>query len=160
MKPRPPTLRGKRRYLLASIAPWHLQTESKQVYIAIFDALSSLWGDALAAEIQMAVVACENGYVIIRCRRGLESKVETAIATVTAINGHNIALHSIATSGTIRSLHSRMKKLPDSIWNEEYEMMGQRYTSCRYSRQKVDLFVKGIKNQKTLYFTHNELEDY
>ncbi len=159
MKPRPPTLRDSRRYLLVAVMPAYSEMDAKQVYYAILEAMSSLWGDALAAEAQMGVISCEDGYAIIRCRRGRERRVETALATITKVNGHHIALHATMTSGTIRSLKEKMKglSLPGEAVSISFE--GRMVSAYCYSSQKIDLFPKGIKNGETFYFTHEEMEE-
>jgi ribonuclease P/MRP protein subunit POP5 len=158
VKPRPPTLRQKRRYILAEIVPHYRSIEPRQMYIAAFDALSSLWGDARTSELQMAVISCECGSCIFRCTRGGETLVETGLSTVTEVNGERVALHPIATSGTLRALKKRMRPLPEERILERVELGGVVYSGSIFQRQKVDLYAKGIKNQETLYFTHDEME--
>ncbi|HET6581172.1 MAG TPA: Rpp14/Pop5 family protein, partial [Methanoregula sp.] len=72
MATRPPTLREKRRYILVSVEPSGEIIDRKDLYFAICDATTSLWGDATAAVISPAVIASDGPYVIIRCRRGTE----------------------------------------------------------------------------------------
>ena len=62
MSARPPTLREKRRYLLVAIEPAGTVIDQKDLYYAISDATTSLWGDAMAAVITPAVVASEGQY--------------------------------------------------------------------------------------------------
>ena len=158
MKPRPPTLREKRRYILAEIVPHYRRIEPRQMYFAVVDALSSLWGDARASEVHAAVISCECGYCIVRCRRNTEALVETALSTVTGVDGERIALHPLATSGTLHGLRTRMRPLPEERTLEGVEIGGTEYSGILFMRQKVDLYAKGIKNQETLYFTHDEME--
>ncbi len=73
MKPRPPTLRQNRRYVLVRIAPVSLVPDGKALYLAIAEAVSALYGDDGAAVIDQAVVAVERGHAIVRCRRGRRS---------------------------------------------------------------------------------------
>jgi len=158
VKPRPPTLRQKRRYILAEVIPHYRRIEPRQMYIAAFEALSSLWGDAHTSELQMAVISCECGYCIFRCTRGSEAFVETALSTVTEVNGERVALHPMATSGTLHALKTRMRPLPEEHTLEGVELAGVMYSGIIFQRQKVDLYAKGIKNQETLYFTRDEME--
>jgi ribonuclease P/MRP protein subunit POP5 len=159
VKPRPPTLRVKRRYILCSIHPSYREYDPKQVHYAMVDAVTSLWGDARASEIQMSVVMCERGHVVVRCGRGTERDLETAVSTVTSINGQHVALRPVATSGTLRSLKNRMGKEPLACREREYEVGGIACTGILLPGQKVDLVEKGNKNQKILYFTQQELEE-
>lgn len=158
MKPRPPTLRGKRRYILAEIIPHYRCIEPRQMYIAAFEAISSLWGDARSAEMQMAVISCECGYCIFRCSRNCETLVESALATVTEADGERVALHPLATSGTLHGIRRRMRPLPEERPLEGMEVGGEVYSGILFQRQKVDLYAKGIKKQETLYFTRDEME--
>ena len=60
MSPRPPTLREKRRYILVAVEPAGTVIDQKDLYYAISDATTSLWGDVMAAVITPAVVASEG----------------------------------------------------------------------------------------------------
>jgi ribonuclease P/MRP protein subunit POP5 len=160
MKPRPPTMRDKRRYILCAVHPVHRRhADPRRMYYAIQNAVTSLWGDHGSAKIQMVVVGGDEGYVIVRCIRGTEDLLEAAIATVTGLDGERVALHPVAVSGTIRALRRRMRPAPPVRMMEEIEIDGRTVTPCAHSRQKVDLFAKGIKNQESLYFTHDDMEE-
>ncbi|HDR72732.1 MAG TPA: ribonuclease P [Methanoculleus sp.] len=158
MKPRPPTLREKRRYILARIVPHYRRIEARQMYIAAFEALTSLWGDARASELQMAVISCEPGHCIVRCRRNAEVFVETALSTITEAEGERVALHPLATSGTIHALRKHIRPIPEGHPVDGIAIGGREYAGILFQRQKVDLYAKGIKNQETLYFTCDEME--
>lgn len=159
MKPLPPTLREKKRYVLFRIAPHHSAFDGKQVYYAIYEAISSLYGDFGAAEIYMAVVFCEGHYAIVRCRRGSEKQLSAAALTVNRINGTHCALHPLSTSGTIAALRRRMPEPPSPAPESRVVFSGGEYTARRCSQEKVDLHGDGIKNQEILYFTQYDLED-
>jgi ribonuclease P/MRP protein subunit POP5 len=110
MSVRPPTLREKRRYILAKIEPCGAPVEGKDLYYAIHEAATSLWGDVVVAAMQPAVIAIEKGYAILRCRRGTEREYATSLSTITVCRENRIALRIIATSGTIDSLRDRIKE--------------------------------------------------
>ena len=177
MSPRPPTLREKRRYILARIEPAGTVLEQKELYYAISDATTSLWGDATTAVITPAVVALEYGHVVIRCRRGTERELAIALSTVTVCRDVRICLRIIAASGTIESLRSRFrpKKIPkfktdpektatDTGAGEEPDL-----SECSFAKktflivqcngQKVDVIEKGFKNTNRLFLTKDDLED-
>ena len=59
--------------------------------------------------ITQAVVAAENGHVIIRCLRGTEKELALALSTVTACRDVRLALRIVAASGTIESLRERIR---------------------------------------------------
>ena len=187
MSPRPPTLREKRRYILARIEPAGTVLEQKELYYAISDATTTLWGDATTAIITPAVVALEHGHVVIRCRRGTERELAIAVSTVTACRDVRICLRIIAASGTIESLRSRFrpKKSPKSKTQHEPESGAEPETEksatlagaveehalpeCMFAKktffieqcngQKVDVIEKGFKNTNRLFLTKEDLED-
>lgn len=159
MKPLPPTLREKRRYVLARIVPpWSPVADPRILAAEVQAAVTSLWGDAAGAEIQPVIVAFEQGHAIVRCRRGTEDRLVTALATVRRVGDHSVALRTIATSGTIRSLKDRIR--PITIGEErEISFGGVRYLARRTGGGRLDLIEKSIKNQKALFFIQTEVEE-
>jgi ribonuclease P/MRP protein subunit POP5 len=98
MKPLPPTLRQKRRYVLARIVPpWTPILDHRTLSAEVQAAVTMLWGDAGGAEIQPVIVACEQGHAIVRCRRDTEDRLATALATVRRVGEHPVALLTVAT---------------------------------------------------------------
>jgi ribonuclease P/MRP protein subunit POP5 len=160
---RPPTLREKRRYVLVRTDPAGAVTDQKELYFAVHEAVSSLWGDAAAALIHMAVVAAEGQYVIVRCRRGTERELSLALTTVTSCGGQKISLRTLAISGTIESLRERIASLQVKetavVPPEECTINGIRYTVCNCSGQKIDVIEKGFKNTTRFFLTKEDLED-
>jgi ribonuclease P/MRP protein subunit POP5 len=177
MSTRPPTLREKRRYILARIEPVGTLLEQKDLYYTISDAVTSLWGDATTAIITPAVVALEYGHVVIRCRRGTERELAIALSTVTACRDVRICLRIIAASGTIESLRSRFrpKKVPKTKSDPENRETGTGaaeapvQSECTFVKktfqivhcngQKVDVIEKGFKNTNRLFLTKDDLEN-
>jgi ribonuclease P/MRP protein subunit POP5 len=137
--------------------------DQKELYYAVHEAVSSLWGDAAAALIHMAVVAAEHGYVVVRCRRGTERELAIALTTVTSCAGQRISLRTLATSGTIESLRERMAILraPETpvVPPDECTIDGRSYNVCHCSGQKVDVIEKGFKNTTRFFLTRDDLED-
>ena len=163
MGARPPTLREKRRYILVSVEPSGEIIDRKDLYFAVCDATTSLWGDVTAAVISPAVIASDGQYVIIRCRRGTERELSIALSTITRCRDRSIALRIIAASGTIDTLRERIQglKIPNSVPVSPPEyMIGEKLFQVRYcSGQKVDLIEKGFKNTNRLFFTREDLEE-
>ncbi|HUU75234.1 MAG TPA: Rpp14/Pop5 family protein [Methanoregulaceae archaeon] len=161
MKPRPPTMRDKRRYVLVRIDPPFLEIDSRDLYLAILDSFTSLFGDQHASEAQMAVVDCRNGHAIVRCIRGQEGLVEKALITVNTVNAQRVALRTRATSGTMHSLKMRIIRQPYPGATEERKAIfaGNLCVANHYQGQKVDVFAKGFKNQELLFLTHRDLEE-
>jgi len=161
MAVRPPTLRDKRRYLLVRVNPPGTPIDQKELYYAVSDAVSSLWGDAVAGIIVQAVICAEDDYVVIRCRRGTERELAIALSTVTRIRDTKIALRIISASGTIESLRDRMKPLPPPPSPDtapEYRFSGKDYVAVHCDGQKVDVIEKGFKNTSRLFLTTEDME--
>jgi ribonuclease P/MRP protein subunit POP5 len=160
---RPPTLRDKRRYVLVRTDPAGIAPDQKELYYAVHEAVSSLWGDTTAALIHMAVVAVDGEFVVVRCRRGMEYELAIALTTVTSCGGQRISLRTIATSGTIESLRERIALLQAAesrpALADECTIDGCRYIICRCSGQKVDVIEKGFKNTTRFFLTKEDLED-
>jgi ribonuclease P/MRP protein subunit POP5 len=159
---RPPTLREKRRYMLARILPLGILPDQKELYFSIHESATSLWGDAAASLIQPAVITIEKGCAVVRCRRGMERELALALSTVTSCGGEPIALRTIATAGTIESLRKRIAQLP----GEEAACLGGACTfgnrTCTIScceGQKIDVIEKGFKNTTRFYLTTEDLEE-
>jgi ribonuclease P/MRP protein subunit POP5 len=111
MTVRPPTLRDKRRYLLVRVDPAGTTIDQKELYYAISDAVTALFGDVVAAIMVQAVICAEGDrHIVIRCRRGTERELAIALSTITACRDTRIALRIIAASGTIESLRERLRQ--------------------------------------------------
>jgi len=167
MSTRPPTLREKRRYLLARIEPAATVIDQKDLYYAITDATTSLWGDSMTAVITPAVVAAESGHVVVRCRRGTERELAIALSTVTVCRDTKLVMRLIAISGTIESLRERIRREPEGKEPQgtngenlpEREVNGRTYLLRYGNGQKVNLFEKGFKNTNRLFMTSEDMED-
>ncbi|MDD1712298.1 MAG: Rpp14/Pop5 family protein [Methanoregulaceae archaeon] len=166
MKPRPPTLREKKRYILVSLDPAGLEPDPRLLYLAIQEAAGSLLGDSTAAGIHAAVVAGERGYAIIRCRRGTEDQLATALATITAINGERAALRIKAFSGTIHALKKKIRPCsPDlitpsaGIAMRDIMIDGRAFVPVWRKSNKVNLMEKGFKNRELLFLTQEDIEE-
>jgi ribonuclease P/MRP protein subunit POP5 len=153
-------MREKRRYLLVRLDPPGIPIDQKELYYAISDAVTSLWGDAVAGVIVQAVICTEGDYVIIRCRRGSERELAIALSTVTKFRDEKIALRVISASGTIESLRDRMKPrpLPANAEEPECRFDGKACIPVHCDGQKVDVIEKGFKNTHRLYLTREDLE--
>ena len=163
MGARPPTLREKHRYMLVSVEPFGRIIDRKDLYYAVCDATTSLWGDVTAAVIMPAVIASEGQHVIIRCRRGTERELSIALSTITCCRDNPIALHIVAASGTIDTLREKIRRLqnPDTEPASQNErMLGEKLFQILYCYgQKVDVIEKGFKNTNRLFLTKEDLEE-
>lgn len=161
MAVRPPTLRDKRRYLLVRVDPPGTTIDQKELYYAVSDAVSSLWGDAVAGIIVQAVVCAEGDYVVIRCRRGTERELAIALSTITRYRDTKIALRISSASGTIESLRDRMKPIPPPPTTDavpEFLFSGKEYIAVHCDGKKVDVIEKGFKNTSRLFLTTEDME--
>ena len=163
MSPRPPTLRENRRYILVRIEPSGTVIDQKELYYAISDAVTSLWGDVVAGVITQAVVAAENGHVIIRCLRGTEKDLALALSTVSACRDIRLALRIVAASGTIESLRERIREqqVPgEAVPEDGSGIFENREVDIVYCNgKKVDVIEKGFKNAHRLFLTRSDLEN-
>jgi ribonuclease P/MRP protein subunit POP5 len=157
----PPTLRTNRRYILVRIDPSGARADTKELHSAVRDAVTSLWGDEGAARVQSAVVSAEGEFAVIRCVRGRERDLCVALATVHSCAGTRIALRTLATSGTIKSLKSKINS--SYMGPEEPEstvfLGGKEYTVVSRTPPGVDLREKGFKNTELLFFTEEDLKN-
>ena len=163
MAVRPPTLRDKRRYLLVRVDPEGTPVEQKELYFAISDAITSLWGDAAASLIQQAVVAAEgqerHGPLPARDRAGTGSSP----STVTSCRDVKLALRIIAASCTLESLRERIRSIPVPPAGDTVpgacRFGGNEFDIAACSVQKVDVIEKGFKNTNRLFLTREDLEE-
>ena len=160
VKPRPPTMRTNWRYVAARLVPASFVPDPREVYYAIVDASTWMWGDVMTSAMQPAVIEAVPGRVIIRCARGREDALEAALAAVTAVNGTCIAIHPLRTSGTLRALRREVPVAPPEGEGGVVDVKGESYRILSQSGQKVDLVKDGIKKQVSLYVTQEDLEEY
>lgn len=155
----PPTLRTNRRYILVRVDPAGFCPDPKELYRAVSEAVTSLWGDSGASGIQPAVVYAEKGYAIVRAVRGHEGDLCTALATVTSCGETKIALRTLVTSGTIKSLRDKIKTAPENGVPDErsFLLRGKTWVIASRAGCTADLIEKGFKNTELLFFTEEEL---
>jgi ribonuclease P/MRP protein subunit POP5 len=163
MSTRPPTLREKRRYLLVRIEPEGTIIDQKDLYYAVSEATTSLWGDVTAAVIMAAVVTSDGQYAIIRCQRGTEQDLSIALSTVTTCCDIPIALRMVAASGTIESLREKIRRIktPLKELSSPPECMFDKkmFQICQCNSQKIDVIEKGFKNTNRLFLIREDLEE-
>ena len=99
MRPLPPTLRENRRYILIRIEG--SEPTQKEIYKAIAESVTDLFGDVGAAKMHPAVIWSEGAYAVVRCSRGTEREVTAAIACITHAGGNSVVFRTVRTSGTI-----------------------------------------------------------
>jgi len=159
MKHFSPSLRENRRYILTRIMPTDLDCEIRELYYAISDSITSLYGDCIAAEVNAATILREDSLLVVRCRRGREKELCCAIAAIRSINGTQVRLTTIATSGTIAALRKRMRpETPGQpltcIINSEEQ------SGIMYADGKIDLIKRDMKGQELVYLTKDDMEKF
>jgi len=145
------------RYILARISPMN-EFESRDIYRAVAESVITLYGDDIAAHMWPAVMQVKGPYVIIRCRRGTEKKLETALSSITSVQGTRSALHPVRTSGTIKTLR---EIIPKVMRNREGRAViaGNTYEVIIAGRGRIDLKDKGIYLDIPRYITKEDTED-
>ena len=159
MTVRPPTLRIRYRYLLASVAPPYREIDPKKMHRALHEAVTSLYGDAQASEIKMGVMRVGGGVAILRCQRGREQLLGLALSTVTSVDGVRVTLSPVAVSGTMKTLREKIPASPAFRYGGEREIGGRLYAEWRAEDGRIDFIAKGIRTEETLYIIHDEMED-
>lgn len=159
MTVRPPTLRVRYRYILASVSPPYREIDPKRMHRAISEAVTSLLGDVQSAGIQVGVMGVVNGSAILRCQRGCEHLLQLALSTVTAVDGIRLSLTPVAVSGTMKTLKKKIPPSPAFLNVGEREIGGRPYAEWRAEDGRIDFIAKGIRTEETLYIIHDEMEE-
>ncbi|HIJ05740.1 MAG: Ribonuclease P protein component 2 [Methanomicrobiales archaeon 53_19] len=159
MKHLSPTLRENKRYVLTSIMPSDPDCEIRELYYAVADSITSLYGDCIAAEMHAATILLEGEYLILRCRRGWERELCCAIAAIRSINGRPLRIITIATSGTIAALRKRIR--PQKAGHPiTCTIHGMEYCGIMYADGKIDLIKRDMKGQELVYLTKDDMEKF
>ncbi|HJK07526.1 MAG TPA: Rpp14/Pop5 family protein [Methanocorpusculum sp.] len=135
MRPLPPTLRENRRYLLVKITGEFAEMPQQvEIYHAIRDAASELFGDAGSAQMHIAVVWSENEHAIIRCSRGWEQQTIACAAVITRLCGVPAVFRTVAVSGTV---HGAKNHIKNTTWDRNslagYQCSGKKIDSLKGS---------------------------
>ncbi|MDD1653855.1 MAG: Rpp14/Pop5 family protein [Methanomicrobiales archaeon] len=151
-----PSQRDRRRYLLCRTVPEWAEPGPRVVFQAVCEAITTLWGDTGAAEIAPAVLDCGRGYVVVRCRRGTESRMSAALATVTRAGEDRLALRQVLTSGTLHAIRRRMREPTVAGTDTPVLLEGRAFLARRSAGQKVDLIAEEKKSPELLFFTEDD----
>lgn len=145
------------RYILAQIIPG-VPYESRDIYRAVAESVMSLYGDSTSAQMWPSVIQIHDQQVIIRCRRGQEKNLETALSAITAIQGTPAAVHPVKTSGTIRALSKYIQKNSETRQGTA-TVKGKNFEVLVSRRGRIDLKEKGIYLEIPRYITEEDTED-
>ena len=107
----PPTLREKKRYVgLKMYSEENLKKE--EIFSILWNSIINIYGEIESSKINLWIVDTQkvdnkkrNQYnIIVKCQRGYEKELITAFNT---IYKNRIVIHTIGTSGTIKSLNKK-----------------------------------------------------
>ena len=114
----PPTLREKKRYIgLKMYSAEKLKRED--IFNILWNSVINVYGEIESSKINLWIVETkeiENKNrkqynIIVKCRRGYETKVKTAFSSIYRNREHRIVIHTIGTSGTIKALNKKYNLL-------------------------------------------------
>ena len=99
--------KNRRRYLLFQLHRDTAVIDGKDVSIAIWKSLLSLYGEVQAADSRLYLMEFDEreGIGILQCNAESLSQVITAAALIGAINNINVSFEPKKTSGTIKGLN-------------------------------------------------------
>ena len=137
-----PSMRENFRYILVHIIP-DPDYQSREIYRSTAESAISLFGDSIVAQMWPSIMQVSGPYAIIRCRRGLEKKLETAVSAITQIQGIPAAVHPVKTSGSIKTLREIIPNEPE-IRKGKAIISGKTYEVKVSCRRRIDLNEKGI----------------
>ena len=110
----PPTLREKKRYIGAKIYSREPLTK-EEISNIIWHNTVNLYGEIEASKINPWIINSKeiknsNHFqhnTIIKCQRGYEEKLITALSSIYRNRKNRIVVHTVGTSGTIKSLNNK-----------------------------------------------------
>lgn len=114
----PPTLREKKRYIGIKIYSQEKIEKNEIVYL-LWNSIINTYGEIEASHVNLWLIEIKEMpnnkryqyNAIIKCQRGYEDKTITALNTITRYKKIPVVVHSIGTSGTIKSLNNKFNLL-------------------------------------------------
>lgn len=103
--------RVKRRYLRLQVDS-DVRPNRKEFLDAIWSAVTKLYGEYGASLTSLALIDydVEKKTAVIRTSLATLSLVRSSLATITSVSGSEAAVHVLAVSGTIKTLHEKTAK--------------------------------------------------
>lgn len=103
--------KSRRRYLLFKLHRDDISIEGKELSIAIWKSLLSLYGEVQAADSKLYLTDFDEqtGIGILQCNAETLSKVITSAVMIGSIDNTNISFEPIKTSGTIKGLKRQIR---------------------------------------------------
>lgn len=110
----PPTLREKKRYMgLKIYSSKHLKKED--IFNVLWSSIVNVYGEIESSNINLWIVdykeidnAKRYQYnCIVKCQRGYEKELMTALNSIFRYRKDRLVVHTVGTSGTIKSLNKK-----------------------------------------------------
>ena len=110
----PPTLREKKRYIgLKLYSQEYLKME--EIFSILWNSVINIYGEIESSKINLWIVdykKVENNKrheynIIVKCQRGYEQELITAFNTIFRHKKNRIVVHTVGTSGTIKTLNKK-----------------------------------------------------
>ena len=114
----PPPLREKKRYIGIKLYSKEALTK-EEIYNTLWYNTINLYGEIEASKINLWIINSKEirnpdhfqYNMIIKCQRGYEEKMMTALASIYRNRTNRIVVHTVGTSGTIKSLNKKYNLL-------------------------------------------------
>jgi ribonuclease P/MRP protein subunit POP5 len=110
----PPTLREKKRYIGLKIYS-STKLKREEIFSILWNSIINIYGEIESSKINLWIVESKEVpnpqrfqyNAIVKCQRGYETELITAISSIYRYKKERIVVHSIGTSGTIKSLKKK-----------------------------------------------------
>lgn len=110
----PPTLREKKRYIALKIYSQN-RIKKEDITNILWNSIINLYGEIESSKINLWIIETNEiknskrfqQNVIVKCQRGYEEEAITAFNTIFRQKETRITVHTIGTSGTIKSLKQK-----------------------------------------------------
>lgn len=111
----PPTLREKKRYIGLKIYSQE-KIEERDIIYLLWNSIINTYGEIEASKINLWLIESKEVpndkrfqyNIIVKCQRGYEDEAITAFNTITRFRKIRVVVHTIRTSGTIKSLKNKI----------------------------------------------------
>ena len=105
LKPIPPTLRGKKRYVLFELA-CDKKLSSPRVSDALWKTFLRIYGEFGAGEMKLWMIEFGNGKGIIRCAHNRVEQAKAGILFLTEVDGVPVIPKTLKTSGSLKKIRT------------------------------------------------------